>query len=84
MGYPHFWRETYLLGYAYFYTVCETANASITDEMLESYYVQHSDEMRQQGIDKNSGKYYSLRHLLALANDNSDSSWKEARRSRPD
>ena len=72
MGYPHFWRETYLLGYAYFYTVCETANASITDEM------------RQQGIDKNSGKYYSLRHLLALANDNSDSSWKEARRSRPD
>ncbi len=73
------YQETYLLGYAYFYTVYQLASEHITEEMLETYYQQHAPELSQQGIDKNSGKFYSLRHLLILPDENTEACWENAR-----
>lgn len=56
------YMDTYYRGYSYLEQKLDTF--SITDDMIENYYEEHTDELTEEGISKDSGNVMDVRHIL--------------------
>ncbi len=71
------YMQTYYQGYLYFETQYNEASAAVTDEVLEQYYTQNQEAINEDGIDKTSGSYYSVRHILIMVGDGDSESYTD-------
>lgn len=68
------YSELYYNGYSYFGKMVNAIE--ITDKMIEDYFAAHQDELKEQGITKDSGNVYSVRHILiSVADTKTDADW---------
>lgn len=71
------YMRTYYTGYLYFEAEYDKASAAITEEVLEEYFNTNKDKLAENKITKESGNYYSVRHILIVPEGgNKDSSGK--------
>lgn len=56
------YMDTYYRGYSYLEQKLDAF--SITDDMIENYYEEHTDELTEEGISKDSGNVMDVRHIL--------------------
>ncbi len=60
------YMQTYYMGYCYFETMYDKAEAGITDEDMEKWFLSNQQTLAEKGITKSSGDYYDVRHILIL------------------
>lgn len=61
-------------GYSYFNKMVNTL--SITDDMIEEYFADNEDTLKENDITKESGDVYSVRHILIQVDDDqTDEDW---------
>lgn len=60
------YMRIYYTGYVYFDSEHTKASAAITDEVLEEYFTTNEDKLKENGITKESGNYYDVRHILIV------------------
>lgn len=60
------YMRTYYTGYLYFEAEYDKAYDAITDEVLEEYFNTNKDKLAENNITKESGNYYSVRHILIV------------------
>ena len=58
------YTETYYKGYVYFEKLYDEAAAAIDDDVLEIWFKEHSESLSEDGVTKESGKLYDVRHIL--------------------
>ena len=58
------YMQTYYLGYLYFNTLLDERMP--TDEDVEAYFEENAEEYAANGLDKNTGKYIDIRHILIM------------------
>lgn len=56
------YMETYCAGYSYF--THHYGNIKVTDQMIQDAFATYESDLKKQGITKESGKYYDVRHIL--------------------
>jgi hypothetical protein len=52
------------MAYLYYGTCYDSVE--ITDEKLEAYFAEHAEELKKNGITKDSGNLYDVRHILVM------------------
>lgn len=58
------YTEVYYKGYSYFEKLYDQAVADIDEEALEAYFKTNASSLEEDGITKESGKLYDVRHIL--------------------
>lgn len=56
------YMKVYYTGYMYFSD--RYAQVEVTDEMIENYFTAHEEELKGNGVTKDSGNLYDVRHVL--------------------
>ena len=56
------YMDTYYRGYSYLEQ--KLGEFTVTDEMMEKYYEEHTEELAEDGISKDSGNVMDVRHIL--------------------
>lgn len=71
------YMNVYCKGYAYFNSQINLVDVS--DEALEAYFTENKDGYAEQGITKDSGNYYYVRHILIAVDGDTDEAWENCR-----
>lgn len=58
------YTQVYFMGYMYFEKKYEEAKGAIDQEMLEEYFNENQEKLKESGITKDSGLLYDVRHIL--------------------
>jgi hypothetical protein len=76
-----YYKYTELLykGYSYFDKI--VAGITITDAMIEEFFTEHEEELKESGISKESGNAYHVRHILIRVDDGkTDADWESCKK----
>lgn len=74
------YMQVYYLGYHYLSQKYE--EVQISDAQIQTYFAEHEEELKQQGITKDSGSNYGVRHILIeVAKGKTDADWEACRAS---
>ncbi len=74
------YMQVYYKGYHYLSYACEQYQNQLTDEQIQDYFTKHEAELKQQGITKDSGSNYAVRHILIeVGKDKTDADWETCR-----
>lgn len=71
-----YYRYTELCYKGYSYFNKKVSEISVSDAMIEDYFAKNSDALKKNGITKDSGDVYSVRHILIqVADKKTDEDW---------
>ena len=68
-AYQHY-LETYYRGFGYLENLSQ--NLSFTAEEVEAFYTENEELYAQNGLTKDAGKYYNVRHILLKPSENAE------------
>ena len=71
------YMQVYYKGYHYLSYACEQYQKQLTDEQIQAYFTEHEEDLKKQGITKDSGSVYGVRHILIeVAKGKTEDDWK--------
>lgn len=74
------YMQVYYKGYHYLSYACEQYQNQLTDEQIQDYFTKHEADLKKQGITKDSGSNYGVRHILIeVGKDKTDADWETCR-----